>query len=77
MAEPVGFPQANAKWTGENDVGDLPVYIDEAANISCWQLTAEERAVIQSTGVVWLHVWGATHPAVYVSADNPFPPQGG
>ena len=71
MAEPIEFQYANAKWTGEGDVGDLPVYRNGTENISCWHLTMEERMEILSTGVIWLHVWG-DHPAVGVSISSPF-----
>ena len=71
MATPTEFPEMNMKWTGQGDVGDLPVHRNGAENISRWELTAEELAEVQSTGVVWLRVWG-NHPAVYVSGESPF-----
>ena len=71
MAEPIEFPEVNKRWVGEGDVGDLPVYSEGVENVSCWQLTMEERLEILETGVVWLHVWG-NHPAVCVSSESPF-----
>ena len=71
MAQPTEFAEVNARWSGAGDVGDLPVYREGTQNISCWQLTMEERFEILSTGVVWLSVWG-TCPAVYVSGESPF-----
>lgn len=74
MAEPIKFPQVNSLWIGEGDVGELPVYKEEDENISCWELTMEERFEILSTGVIWLSVWG-NHPAVSIYTESPFEPE--
>ena len=73
MAEPMDFPQADSTWTGSGDVGNLRTCSspDTTENISCWQLSEEERAEVLVTGIVWLHVWGK-HPAVFVSGVSPF-----
>ena len=73
MAEPVRFPEANTQWIGRGDVGPLPAFRDEAQglSISCWELSAAELREVLDTGKVWLHVWGQ-HPAVYVTAEQPF-----
>ena len=40
--------------------------------ISCWKLTPEEIEEVARTGVVWLHVWAATHPPLYIGGETPF-----
>ena len=74
MAEPTEFPEANTRWSGQGDTGDLPAYRDAGTgvNISCWVLSADEIVEVRKTGRVWLHVWGQ-HPPVYVSGESPFP----
>ena len=72
MAEPRDFPEHNARWWGQGDVGDLPVYQDHEVKISCWRLSWRERIRALLTGDVWLHVWTPVHPAVYVGAEDPF-----
>lgn len=74
MASPVNFPQKNMNWYGAGDTGDLPVYqeFQKGENISCWKLTPAELDIIERTGVVWLHVWTRSHPAVCIEAESPF-----
>ena len=71
MAQPSEFPEMNAKWTGEGDVADLPVYRQGVENISRWELSVDEYQEVLKTGVVWLRVWGVP-PAVCVSGESPF-----
>lgn len=40
--------------------------------ISCWKLTQEELEEFKRTGRIWLHVFGATMPPVYLGANHPF-----
>ena len=72
MAIPGDFPQANTRWVGKGDVGDLPVYQKKGEIISCWKLTMEERFEILSTGVIWLGIYTDTCPGVIVEAYSPF-----
>ena len=73
MAAPIRFPEANLVLGPpqgcEDSVNALTVRRLEGSLVSCWQLTAEELAEIQRTGVIWLSVWGRqTQPPVLVTA---------
>ena len=73
MAEPTKFAEANSRWVGQGDIGDLPTYGGEGGvHVSCWKLSWRERLRVLWTGRVWLLVWAEVHPAVLVSADYPF-----
>lgn len=52
---------------GQPDVNTLRAYRDDKQTVSCWKLTAEERKMVEETGLIWLSVWGASHPPVMVS----------
>ena len=79
MAQPINFPEANFTWKGtpasegQEEVGDLITYIDEAQGLtlSCWEVSADELNAIIKSGHIWLHVWGQ-HPPVFVSGERPF-----
>ena len=75
MAEPTDFPESNSALLappGADSVVDLPVHRSDGGLISCWRVTPEEIAEIAKTGVVWLHVLGATHPPLAVRGTGPF-----
>ena len=40
--------------------------------LSKWQLTPDELAEVQRTGVVWFNCWGQTHPPIWTSGHDPF-----
>jgi hypothetical protein len=75
----IPFTQANdilgAPKGMEKEVYGLPIYRhpDEPWIISCWELTPEELAEVQRTGVVYLHVWSNTTFPVSIEAMSPFP----
>lgn len=73
MAKPVNFEKANKIWLGdvEKDIADLPVNQEGDESISCWELSADELAVVQETGRVWLYVLGR-QPPVFISGKYPF-----
>ncbi|MDE1914697.1 MAG: hypothetical protein KGJ57_17645 [Sphingomonadales bacterium] len=59
MAEPVTFPGVNFTFKGDGDaIGDLAVFRQPngPANVSCWQLTADEIAEVNRTGCIYLTV---------------------
>jgi hypothetical protein len=56
-------------WVGNNPAG-IPMVI------SCWKLTANELALINQTGKVWLTILGRTMPPSALSVQSPFSPAG-
>jgi hypothetical protein len=87
MATPTEFPEQNtiikAAPGTEAWVSDLPIYrqglsftpdgqrLDQCV-VSCWQLSPEELAEVQRTGVVYFQAFGMTHPPVSVWGTSPF-----
>ena len=72
MAKPVKYSHTNVAWYGDGDTGALPAYRDDKGSTSCWELSEEELAEVNLTGKVWLTVWGAWHPSVYIDGKFPF-----
>ena len=77
MANPVEFPESNIKFGKPGSMtaaecGDLPCYFNGEQIVSCWQLTPEELEEINSTGVVWIMVWGQGTPPICVIGNRPF-----
>jgi hypothetical protein len=56
MAEPIHFPEVNAieDYSGGERSRPLPVKAFPTHTVSCWQFDADERAVIGTSGLVWL-----------------------
>jgi hypothetical protein len=80
MANPSEFHEQTrvlAAPANAPDVLPLPVLItaDMAERfampgcVSAWQLTPDEMAEVQRTGVVYLAVLGTSHPPVFVGAE--------
>lgn len=57
--------EALSVWRGPEAHGQ-PVIV------SCWKMTAEERAEFLRTGRVYLILWGETMPPASMSAITPF-----
>lgn len=74
MATPVEFTEQSLLLKGDPSRGvkDLPVFRDGGQFISCWKLDPAEIVEIMNTGVVWLRVFGAESPAVFVTGEYPF-----
>lgn len=75
MGAPVDFPEATRTLTAphglEDQVRPLRVAQGNHQLVSCWELTADEVAEVQATGLVWLSVWGAvTQPPVFVTGHK-------
>jgi hypothetical protein len=85
----IEFPEGNdtlrAAPGTEEFVNDLPIFRQPLPGqqmkpgnlpcvVSCFQLTPEEKAEFDRTGVLYLQVLGHTHPPVSIHAFNPFVP---
>lgn len=70
----------DAYMPADQEVYDLPIWrgIAHGANrlISCWEPSAEERALIAAGGPIWLWVVGHTHSPLVLDGANPFEPAG-
>jgi len=77
---PIDFEQSNFTFTKPEDMsdcGDLKVYkgvtgFDGPFSISCWEASLRERIKFLFSGIVWLWVYGVSHPPVIVSVEDPF-----
>ena len=76
--KPVSFEEVNLTLTKpegltDEECGSLPIcQTDDGRCVSCWELDAEERAKLLTTGRVYLSVWsGETQPPVCLTVDNP------
>lgn len=75
MAKPVPFEQANAMLgpppgISDEDCGTAPAYVekDKGVFVTCWELTEQEQVQFMNNGgKVFLWVYGAAHPMVYIS----------
>ena len=76
--KPVKFKQANDNLKAppgqEKEITSLPVYkpFDEQFLISCWQLSPEELAEVQRTGIVFMHIMGPNTYPVALDGLSPF-----
>lgn len=81
MAHPIGFPQANnilgrPPGVSAEDCASLEVFQNGKQCISRWQLTESELEQLKRNGgKLYLWVWGATQPPIYVSSEDPFTPR--
>lgn len=69
--KPIDFEEANKKMVADG-CGDLPVFHAGSLYLSCWKLTEEQVEVIAKTKCVWLGVFGAGQPPVYLTVELPF-----
>lgn len=88
MATGIAFPESNLTLgaptpedAAAGTVYGLPVlrYRDLDGQTHClskWQLSADELAEVQRTGVVWFDCWGPTHPPIWISGTDPFDKRG-
>jgi len=67
--EPVNFPQANGKLTGNADTKDLPVCRTDNLVVSYWRVPFWKRLKILVTGKVWLVVKGKTQPPLWICTE--------
>ena len=67
--EPVDFPQANGKLTGNADTKDLPVCRTDNIVVSCWHVSFWKRFKILVTGKLWLVVKGKTQPPLWIDTE--------
>lgn len=74
MAKPVEFKGANIViGKGRTDVDPLPVLVDEAKMISCWELSEEELELIKKEKKVYLiiYTYGQPMQPAWVGVNNP------
>lgn len=69
------------RGVSQKDCESLPVWIGHSAHgvpvtVSCWKITKEELAQIQTTGRIYLVVMGHTMFPVHLTTDNPIKPYG-
>lgn len=74
---PIDFEQSNMTWHKPKNMSncvDLKVYRapEDEFSISCWKAPLKERIKFLFSGIAWLWVFGATHPPVIVSVQDPF-----
>lgn len=72
--KPVDFDEANKRMVADG-CGDLPVFHEHDAFISCWEVTEEQLAVIAKTRRIWLGVLGKGQPPVWLTVELPFRPE--
>lgn len=74
MAYPIKFEGQNAELVGPKDddtIQPLPVFRNGACCVSCWELTAEERAEIAASGRIFLSIFmGNTQPPVFIGSEE-------
>ncbi|WP_321385665.1 hypothetical protein [Rhizobium sp.] len=75
MGEPVSFPGQNmvlrAPPGQEETVRDLYTFTNGYCSVSCWQLSAEELAEINRTGMVFISIFsGRSQPPVFVGDEE-------
>jgi len=74
---PASFEESNFVLSRPPDMTEeqcdpLCVFMDgEHHVVSCWKLAAEEKSEFERTGRIWLVVFGATMPAVSLTAIKP------
>lgn len=79
---PIEFKEQNLLLgAGDNpNTDDMPVAVSTQEftgdsilhSVSCWQLSPEELAEIQRTGVLWLSTMGWPPPPIVCMSHNPF-----
>lgn len=79
---PIKFKGANHTFSGpvgdNGEIAKLPVLAIAAHNnqraclVSCWELSMEELATINKTGLIWLKVMGDKTPPLSLTTFQPF-----
>lgn len=72
---PVDFPERNKILHGpkDSDILDLPVFNDDVACISCWELTDDEKQHISKSRAIWIDLHSREwEPQMNISALCPF-----
>ena len=74
--EPIDFPQANRTFIRPTGVpieecGDLRVFDNGEAFISCWRPSTEELGLLLAGKPVYLWIRSRIHPQVAITMDEP------
>ena len=74
--KPIGFKESNQVLSApkgrEEEVDQLPVFVDNTQYVSCWKLTEDDLEKLKSDPRIWLGVLSKGHPPVYLLAESPF-----